>query len=340
MKTRDKILFGLGILILLLLHWFLFSNSRYEGFFDDPSAYNALRGRLQDDLGPYCEISAFVRDQVNEMQEGLKSVSSTLPSPADIDAMKQTKKGIETKNLMAASQASLETWYDFGGDLQFNSMYKSVYKCTDGLAKSRPSCKSPNPSMNYVPCDVYLNLPNWTDELEVIGALRKITDDLPERLIREADWFQAVIEKIRSGLEAGARPQAGNNPPGVPPTDAQMKEYEKEAKKQEGFTCSLDAMDYLRRKRLENEAKSCTPLTGASEIARVNGLLDNPSVRASVDRMRRMFVEMMKLKGDLEKLKNGTLYDWQKDGPKKTYAACDAGGDRIKGFICSLKNMS
>jgi len=345
MKTRDKILFGVGIAILILLHWFLFPGSDKEGFFDDPAAYNALRGRLQDDLGPYCEISAFVRDQVNEMQQGLKSVASSLPSQGDIDAAKQSPKGIKAKNLMDASKASAESWYDFGGDLQFNSMYKSVYKCTDGIAKSRPSCQAPNPNMNYVPCDVYLNLPNWTDENEVIRALRKITDDLPERLVREADWFQAVIEKIRSGLQAGARPQAGDNPPGVPPSDAQMKEYEKEAKNQEGFRgkCSAEASEYLRRKALEDEAKNCSPgeaITSSSEIARVNALLDNPSIRNSINRMRRMYSEMMQLKSDLEKLKNGTLYDWQKDGPKKTYAPCDAGGDRIKGLICSLKNMS
>jgi hypothetical protein len=56
--------------------------------------------------------------------------------------------------------------------------------------------------------------------------------------------------------------------------------------------------------------------------------------------MRMMYGVMMELKSKLERLKNGDLYDWQKAGPKKTYAACDAGGDRIKGFISSLKNMS
>ena len=338
MKSREKILFGLGIVILVLLHWFLFPSK--EGFFDDPAAYNALRGRLQDDLGPYCELSAFVKDQVNEMQQGLKAVSASLPSESDIKAMTKSPSARNTQTLMSAAKISVDSWYDFGGDLQFNSMYKSVYKCTDSLAKSRPSCGSPNPNMNYVSCDVYLNLPNWTDEMEVIGALRKITDDLPERLVRESDWFDAVIRKIRTGLESGARPQAGDNPPGVPPSQAQMDEYAKEAKKQEGFTCSLEAMDYLKRKRLENEAKSCTPVTGSSEIARVNGLLDNPAVKSSVRRMRSMYNDMMGLKADLEKLKNGTLYDWQKGGPKKTYAPCDAGGDRVKGFICSLRNMS
>jgi hypothetical protein len=337
MKAREKILFGVGIVMLILIHWFLFPGSDKEGFFDDPTAYNALRGRLQDELGPYCEISAFVRDQVNEMQEGLKKVSGSLPSASDIKTMTKSPKAVNTQKLMEASR---ETWYDFGGDLQFNSMYKSVYKCTDTLAKSRPSCASPNPNMNYISCDIYLNLPNWTDEMEVIAALRKITDDLPERLVRESEWFEAVIIKIRSGLEAGARPQAGDNPPGVPPSQAQMDEYKKEAKKQEGFTCSLEAMDYLKKKRLESEAKSCTPVTGSSEIARVNILLDNPSIQSSIRRMRSMYNDMLRLKSDLEKLKNGTLYDWQKDGPKKTYAPCDAGGDRVKGFICSLRNMS
>lgn len=344
MKMRDKMLFGLGILILILLHWYLFRTK--EGFFDDSSAYNALRGRLQNELGPYCEISAFIRDQVNEMHQGLKAVSGSLPSEDEVKALSKSPAALQTQNLMSMGKLG-ESWYDYGSDLEFYKIYKGVYSCTDTLAKVRPTCGSPNKDMNYVPCTVYLNLPDWTSEREVIAPLSMIKNDLPERLNREGDWFQAVIDKIQQGLDAGARPQAGDNPPGVAPTPEQMEKYRKEAEgftyNSEGFTCSEDAMAYLRQKASEAEAKSCTPaprITSSSEIARVNSLLDNPSVQSSVRRMRSMYQVMLKLKGDLERLKNGDLYDWQRAGPKKTYTACEFGTDRVKAFLCSLKNMN
>ena len=294
MKTRDKILFVTGIFILMILHWYLFS-SKKEGFFDDPGAYDALRGRLRKELADYCRISKFVREQVNEMQKGMG-----------------------------------------GGSSDISQLYTAVYQCTDQLASTRPSCSSPNKTgMRFVPCSVFMDLPDWSDEQEVITNLRKIKDDLPERLIRECDWFKGSIKKLQEGLASGANPAAGSNPVGVAPSVAQMNKYK------EGFRgkCSAEANEYLRRKALEDEAKNCTPgtpITVGSEVARVNGLLDNPSVRKSVSQCNGMMSEMLKLQSDLEKLKNGTLYDWQKDGPKKTYAKFE-GGDRTKAFIFSLQ---
>jgi hypothetical protein len=52
--------------------------------------------------------------------------------------------------------------------------------------------------------------------------------------------------------------------------------------------------------------------------------------------MNGLLAKMLKLQSDLEKLKNGTLYDWQKDGPKKSYAKFE-GGDRTKAFLFSLE---
>ncbi len=278
----------------MILHWYLFS-SKKEGFFDDPGAYDALRGRLRKELADYCRISKFVREQVNEMQKGMG-----------------------------------------GGASDISQLYTAVYQCTDQLASTRPSCSSPNKTgMRFVPCSVFMDLPDWSDEQEVITNLRKIKDDLPERLIRECDWFKGSIKKLQEGLASGANPAAGSNPVGVAPSVAQMNKYK------EGFRgkCSAEANEYLRRKALEDEAKNCTPgapITVGSEVARVNGLLDNPSVRKSVSQCNGMMSEMFKLQSDLEKLKNGTLYDWQKDGPKKAYAKFE-GGDRTKAFIFSLQ---
>ena len=300
MKTRDKIFFLTGIFVLMVLHWFLFRSNSSEGFFDDAGSYNALRGRLRRELGAYCKISIFVKDQVNEMQRGV------------------------------------------GGDSSDTSqLYTGVYQCTDQLASARPSCSSPNRTgMQFVPCSVYMNLPDWSDEQTVINSLRKIKDDLPERLIRETEWFAASINKLKEGLAAGANPptlpdNSSTGPPKPFPSMDDMNKYK------EGFRgqCSAEANEYLRRKALEDEAKNCIPgkpVTASSEVARVNALLDNPSVRNSVSRSNGMMDEMLKLQSDLEKLKNGNLYEWQKDGPKKSYAKFE-GGDRIKAFLFSLQ---
>jgi hypothetical protein len=295
MKTRDKMLFILGLVLLIILYWFLFFSKKSEGFFDDPGAYDRLRGRLQNDLGDYCRIAKFVREQVNEMQKGVGGTASDV-----------------------------------------SQLYTGVYQCTDQLASARPSCSSPNRTgMRFVSCSVFMELPEWSDETTVIRTLQQIKDDLPERLRRECEWFAASIKKLQEGLAAGANPAAGSNPIGVPPTLEQMNAFK------EGFQaqCSAEANEYLRRKALEDEAKNCRPgprITAGSEVARVNRLLDDPSVKNSVSQCKNMMSQMLKLQSDLEKLKNGTLYDWQKDGPKKSYAKFE-GGDRIKAFLFSLK---
>jgi hypothetical protein len=45
---------------------------------------------------------------------------------------------------------------------------------------------------------------------------------------------------------------------------------------------------------------------------------------------------MLKLKSDLEKAKNGTLYSWQQDGPTKSFPQFK-GGDRTAAFTFSLQ---
>jgi hypothetical protein len=338
MKTYLKVIFVALIFLLVALHRILFSSK--DGFYDTGGDYDALRRRLQNDLGDYCKLAGFIYGQVTQMQQGLKAIASSLPSAEDIKAQASNPAAKATQALMAAGRAgplSGESWADYGNDAEVSLLYKSVYTCTDTLAKYRPSCGSPNFKMNYVPCSTYLDLPSWSDEDTVNKALGKITDDLAERLNREADWFEAVMNKVQDGLNAGAKPQAGDNPPGVVPSVDQMNKLKEEL---EGFTCSPDAMALLRQKKLEKELKSCKPITASSEIDRVNGLLDNPSVASSVNRMRRLYEIGKKLQSDLEKLKNGTLYDWQKDGGRKSYTRC-ATGNRLESLICSIKqNMT
>jgi hypothetical protein len=177
--------------------------------------------------------------------------------------------------------------------------------------------------MEYVSCDTYTKLPEWSDDGSPAIALMKITNDLPERIIREAEWISANIQKLKKALAAG------ENPSTTPPSKEELD------KLAEGFvdSCSADA---ARAKKLLAEAQSCSIPDIKSEIARVNTMLNSSQLKDAISIMNGLFEEMKKLESDLEKLKNGELYDWQKDGPKKSYAQFK-GGDRKAAFMFSLQ---
>lgn len=283
---RDKIIVGCLILLLILLHRYLFQTN--EGFFDDSSDYTSLKQRLIKDLEPYCKITKFVREQLKTM------VSSS--GSAD--------------------------------DSTINETYKSIYSCTDSLSSSRPSClilggPGPNKTMKYVSYNTYTDLPDWSEDGSISVALMKITDDLPERLVREYEWFSEIIKKLQSALDAGA------NPSMTPPSKGELD------KLKEGFdgTCSADA---IKAKRAMDEAASCSIPDISSEITRVHKLLDSPKLKRAVADMDGLLAAMLKLQSDIEKAKNGTLYEWQKDPPKKSYAKFQ-GGDRTAAFTFSLQ---
>ena len=213
------------------------------------------------------------------------------------------------------------------------SIYKEVYSCSDKLASSRPSCASPNMSMVYVNCDTYMNLPPWSSDGSSAMALMKITNDLPERLVREAEWFAAIIKQLNDSLALGA------NPPTSLPSGYEMSPMEPKQSKKEGFagaTCSPEAAEYKRSQRLRKEADSCSMPSITSEIQRVNSLLDSPSLKNSLARMNGLLAAMLKIQSDLEKAKNGTLYPWQQDGPPKKYPKFQ-GGDRTASLLFSLQ---
>ena len=287
MKLRDKIIFGCLILILILVHQYLFQDK--EGFFDDSSNYKALKKRLITDLGSYCNVANTAREQ-------LKTQLSLSGNASD--------------------------------EMSLNDIYKTIYSCTDSQASSRATCKligglGPNTSMTYVSCDTYMKLPDWSEDGSVSVALVKITDNLLERIMREVDWISTNLKKLKDTLAAG------ENPPTTPPSQDQLN------KLNEGFSGSCSA-DALKAKRLMEEATTCSIANVSSEITRINNLLDNPDLKKLLLGMDALFAEMKKIYSDLEKLKNGNLYDWQKDPPKKSYAQFK-GGDRTAAFIFSMQ---
>jgi hypothetical protein len=287
MKLRDKLIVGILSLLLILLHRYLFQVK--EGFFDNSSDYTKLKQRLLTDLGPYCKISEFVRNQLTTM--------------------------------VASSP-----------DTSINKIYTDVYSCSDPDARSRLSCSpfgiGPNRRMIYVSCDAYTKLPDWSNDGRSTIALMKITSDLPERIVREAEWFSMIVKKLQDALETGA------NPPTVSPVGTTGSI--------EGFngTCSADAariqLDKQSTASAEEESKSCKIPSASSEIARVNALLDSSQLKQALSKMNGLLAAMVKLQSDLEKAKNGTLYEWQKDPPKKSYPQFK-GGDRSASFMFSMQ---
>lgn len=103
--------------------------------------------------------------------------------------------------------------------------------------------------------------------------------------------------------------------------------------KDDDNTCSPEA---ARMKSLEMEAASCTIPDLQTQINRVNGILNSDDLRAALSRCAAVAAAAKKLQSDLALLKDGNLYDWQKSGPKKSYAEFK-GGDRVAALTFSLQ---
>jgi len=320
--------FSILVLIcsILVIAW---RNGKKEGFYD-VSTYEGLQRRLKTTLDSYCKLSAFTNQQVKHMY--LTTLSNTIHEETNIkeDQINKTCTKLKTTSLTTRPESEAES----EANKQTMDTYNSVYSCTDELADSRPTCgiskilrTGNRTGMKYVSCDVYMNLPPWSDDDQapISIALSKITDDLPERITREVDWFAAIIRKLGEGFDQGNNPTYCPAPP-----------------KTEGFVsrCSpasiQERLAMERRKKLEQDAVSCSIPSVDSEIQRINTILDSQVLKAAVDKCDALMNSMLKLQSNLQRAKDGNLYEWQKDGPKKTYMEFK-GGDRTAAFTYSLQ---
>lgn len=235
--------------------------------------------------------------------------------------------------------------------------YRSVYDCTDELKLSRPQCSPifsvPHPDWQYVPCSTYRNLPPYdeADTEPMIDALIKIPSNTPQKLVMEIAWYASVIKKLQEGIDAGANPPSS---PAPAPGDSSGKTYSanpddkpvsakgaaagaallasigKKPTVSEGFfgekQCSpeqiaakREAMRAKRKAKLEKSSASCSIPSIQSEIDRINGILNNREFLEAMSKCNAIYAAAMKVKSDIELLKAGNLYDWQKSGPAKTY---------------------
>lgn len=254
--------------------------------------------------------------------------------------------------------------------------YRSVYDCTDELKLSRPQCSIifsvPHPDWQYVPCSTYRNLPPYdeADTEPMIDALIKIPSNTPQKLVMEIAWYASVIKKLQEGIDAGANPPS--SPPPAPGDDsgktyssnpdgsskgaaagaALLASLGKKPTVSEGFfsekKCSpeqiaakREAMRAKRKANLEKSSASCSVPSIRSEIDRINAILNNGEFMEAMSKCNAIYSSAMKLKSDVELLKAGNLYEWQKSGPAKTYNTFNikkkgAGYDRLAALKESL----
>ena len=215
---------------------------------------------------------------------------------------------------------------------------------------------------------------NATDQVNMITSLIKIPNHTAEKLLMEVTWYSSVIKKLQDALDKGnigtgptdAAPSIPANPempkedgqktgpdppqqnPKIPGPSGKAMEAQNKLLSARGFKslglskegfyaagqCSAEAMALRRRRQLEADADSCTMPTLKSEIDRVNAILNSKALLDVMNLSGKVLTAAMKLKSDLEKLKAGTLYDWQKSGPKKSYTQFK-GGDRTAAFLAS-----
>jgi hypothetical protein len=233
--------------------------------------------------------------------------------------------------------------------------YRDVYKCKDDLADSRQTCKikASLPDYDYVPCDKYMNLPNWPDVGGAAATLSNFPNNMADRISRELDWYNAIIKQLSDALEMGKNPP--NGPPdskNSPSKDSSGKSWSADGKV-EGFEDSAKCSPSAMQARLERERRaklqskqskpdpaddpdSCIMPDLASEIRRVNSILSSPQMSNSLSQANGLLGAMKQLQISQQKAKDGTLYAWQQDGPKKSYTSFK-GGDRLAALLFSMR---
>jgi hypothetical protein len=215
------------------------------------------------------------------------------------------------------------------------------------------------PDYEYIPCDRYMNLPDWPDVGGAAAALSNFPNDIADRVSRELQWYSAIIKQLTEALEMGKNPPQGGPPDSAnsPSKDSSGKSWSSDGgEKVEGFEdsaqCSPSAMqarlERERRARLQSKPSepskpnpaddpdSCIMPDLATEIRRVNSILSSPQMSNSLGQANSLLGAMKQLQISQQKAKDGTLYAWQQDGPKKSYSSFK-GGDRLAGLLFSMK---
>jgi len=336
------------LILLCIVNTGLNINTR-EGFYVDSlqGDYDALRVRLKTTMRSYCDLTTFVRAQMKELY-----MTPKLPDSAQVTD--KTMPGT------ISGEAELDA------EAHVDRTYSEIYACSDEGASSRPLCagvslaasQNPNslkktPPRTFTSCDNYMNLPDWPDEMGGAIKLEKIPDDLPERIAMEIEWYGVIVKHLTDALKMAANPpSAVPDSPNSPAADANGKAWSVEGFA--GAKCSPSAKQTLleraRRAALAGKEKApakadpaddpetCKMPSLPDEIKRVNAILSSRSMTAALSKANSLKEAMLKLQSDQQKLKDGSLYAWQKSGPRKSYEIF-GGGDRIAALLFSMKQV-
>jgi hypothetical protein len=316
-------------------------------------------------MSSYCELSGFIEGQMKTIY----MTSKPLDNAATL-MLERKKEAAEIRKSGGEPPIYSDDSYKTPGESETDAIahvqrtYNEVYNCKDELAGSRPTtCKVvmmlnkpivvPTESDDqHVPCSVYLDAPEYdSDDRELMAShLLQIPENLPTLIKKEISWYNSVMNHLQEGLDAGGNPPSqaptGPNAPAEPAGttwNSSGKPYSELNKKKEGFAnkCSPQAARFRRKKQKSNyerESATCKIPSLSSEIKRVNQILNSSELTSALDNCDSMLARARKLKSDLQKLKDGNLYDWQLvgSGPKKSYASFK-GGDRTASFVFSLQ---
>jgi hypothetical protein len=415
-----RIIFIILVAVIILYCILRIAFKKEESFFDSPATqgnYEALRQRLKTMMNSYCQLATFAQDQIKDVYKNPRPSNAPLPNPpprqqsppikgnwTDPSYKPNPPPPSRTPDVSSIPMTPGDNDQQLLGHLQ--KTYSEVYNCSDALAVSRPACAAkadmlkdlqknnidineikPPPSVPFVPCKIYLELPDWPDKINAAYMLSSIPDNLAERVIREIDWYNAIADTLLEAIEKG------RNPPESPPDDSHSPARDSSGKawsadgkppqpnlssrastwktRAEGFQaqCSPSAqqtrIERERRAQLEAEAaaKAASGADGAGaggsggsgggpnpadnpdtcvmpdldgQIARVNAILDSPRLNKALRICDIVLIKLRQAQADLEKAKNGNLFEWQKDPPKKVFAPFK-GGDRAAALTFSMK---
>ena len=348
------------ILALYILTVYRLRNT--EGFFDIASDYNDLRTRLKM-MSTYCELATYAQAQMKVIYMAPK------PGIGDTETSDQADAHIQRtyidvygcKDEMASSRQTCSS----GGNSDANFVSCDTYTKLPDLTDTNAAdvaitlSKIPDDLADRVSREVdwYSQIVTKLTDALALGnnppATPPDSENSPVADSSGKPWSSDSLLKqgfldymVPQNKAWPHQPEAGRHSTAAPPRWSHQPEAGRHSTAAEplwsveGFdgTCSASQAQAKidLQKKAADSAVSCTMPTPDTEIPRVNKILDSSDLQAALAKCANLKAAMEKLKSDQQKAKDGNLYAWQKDGPKKTFATLPA-GNRTDGLLSSLK---
>ena len=352
-----SIVAGLSIAIVVcLLALYVLVRNTNEGFFDINSDYTDLRTRVSTMMTTYCDLATYAQSQMKIIYMTPKPLGlgdTETDSQADAHIQKTYKEVYGCKDEMASSRQSCS------GGINATFVPCDTYMKLPDLTDTNGT--DVGVALSKIPDDLANRITREIDWYSQI--VKKLTDALalgnnPPEIPPDSESTPAADPSGKPWSSSSLVPKQGFIDFMVPQNREWLVEGFSQLSLSEGFaasqlslnsaplsegfadTCTaaqVQALTDSKKKAADAAtASSCTMPTPDTEIPRVNKILDSKELQAALAKCAALKSAMEKLKSDQQKAKDGTLYAWQQDGPKKTYATLPA-GNRTDGLLSSLK---